>query len=225
MADWTISRRQVVIGGAALMLLPNLLIPTGAYAALPVPPSGRLGFNILRKGSPLGSHELTFSQQGDKLTVQIEVHLLYKLLGLTLYHYTHHCTESWESGQVVALDSRTDDNGTPHHMSARRGPPGLVVQGSDAPRYTAPANAMPATHWNQHELDGPWINTQDGKLVHPRVSPAGSETIPAAGGRKIEARRYNLTGDVQMAMWYDRLGWAGLSFERGGSPIRYERRA
>jgi hypothetical protein len=34
-----------------------------------------------------------------------------------------------------------------------------------------------------------------------------------------------LSGEVQMVMWYDRVGWAGLSFNRGGAPIRYERQA
>ena len=218
-------RRQVLIGGTMAVLLPDLLLPASGHAALPVPPSGRLGFDILRKGSRLGSHELTFAQQGDRLTVQAEVNLIYKLLGITLYHYSHHCTETWEGGQVVALETRTDDNGKPHHLSARRTSAGLEVQASDTPRYVAPANALPATHWNQHELDGPWINTQDGRLFHPRVNPEGTEAISAAGGRKIEARRYDVSGDVQMVMWYDRVGWAGLSFERGGSPIRYERRA
>jgi len=37
-------------------------------------------------------------------------------------------------------------------------------------------------------------------------------------------RRYAVTGDVQLDMFYDdRLGWAGLSFVKGGAPVRYER--
>ena len=225
-----ISRRNVLIGGGMLAVLPGTLLPTAAHAAsfaagLPVPPSGRLGFGIIRKGSRLGSHVLTFSGQGNRLTVQAEVSLIYKLLGITLYHYSHHCTETWEGGQVVAVDSHTDDNGTPWHLSARRETAGLVVEANGTTLYTAPANAMPATHWNQRQLDGPWINTESGKLLHPHVAPAGAETIPAVGGRLLDARRFGISGEVQLVMWYDRLGWAGLSFDRGGSSIRYERQA
>lgn len=219
-----IARRELLIGGGALALLPAMQ-PSLAHAAQPVPPTDRLGFDILRKGSPLGSHVLTFATQANRLTVKVEVSLIYKLLGITLYHYAHHCTEVWDGGQIVALDSQTDDNGTPGRLTARREAAGLVVEATGIQRYTAPANALPATHWNQHELDGPWINTQNGKLLRPHVAPAGAETIPAVGGRSLNARRFDLSGDVQMVMWYDRLGWAGLSFNRGGAPIRYERQA
>lgn len=221
-----IARRGVLIGGGACALLSGGLIASAAVAAvLPVPPSGRLGFDIMRKGTRLGSHTLAFTTQANRLTVQSEVSLIYKLLGITLYHYKHHCIEIWDGGQVVAIDSRTDDNGTPFQLSARRETGGLVVNATGTPRYTAPANALPASHWNQRELDGPWINTQNGKLLRPHVTPGSEETIPAAGGRSLTARRFDLSGEVQMAMWYDRLGWAGLSFDRGGSAIRYERQA
>ena len=223
--DRTIGRRDLLIGGGALALTSTMLRPMAAFAAQPVPLVDRLGFNIVRKGSTLGTHVLNFATTGSRLTVKIEVSLVYKLLGITLYRYSHHCTEVWDGGQVVALDSRTDDNGKPCQMSARRGAGGLVVEATGLASYTAPANALPATHWNQHELDGPWINTQNGKLLRPHVTPAGLETIPAAGGRSLSARRFDLSGAVQLAMWYDRLGWAGLSFNRGGAPVRYERQA
>ena len=225
MPEQTIARRELLIGGGVLAMVPGVLAPAGAHAAQPVPATDRLGFDIMRKGSSLGSHVVDFATQGSRLAVQVEVKLIYKLLGITLYHYAHHCTEVWDSGQIVALDSRTDDNGTPCRLTARREAAGLVIEATGIQRYTAPANALPATHWNQRELDGPWINTQNGKLLRPHVAPAGAETIPAAGGRTLNARRFDLSGDVQMVMWYDRIGWAGLSFTRGGSPIRYERQA
>lgn len=233
MPNATMARRDLLIGGVASALLPTMLLPSvaraaalsGAGAGLAVPPGGRLGFDILRKGSPLGSHMLTFASAGDRLTVKVEVNLVYRLLGMTLYRYAHHCTEIWDSGQVVALDSRTDDNGKPAQLTARRQAGGLVVEATGMPRYTAPANSLPATHWNQHELDGPWINTQTGKLLRPHVAPGGTENIPAAQGRTLNARRFDLSGEVQMVMWYDRIGWAGLSFTRDGTPIRYERQA
>ena len=218
-------RREILIGGALLATLPAL--PARAAAAgLPVPTGNRLRFDITRKGSKLGTHELSFGPGTDGLTVHVAVELAYKILGVTLYHYTHRATEIWAGDQVVAVQSATNDNGDQYSVTARRGPAGLAVQGTKAPRYIAPANALPATHWNQRELDGPWINTQDGRLMRPKVTAEHVETIPAGGGRSLSARRFNLSGEVQLDMWYDdRLGWSGLSFTKGGALIRYERQA
>jgi hypothetical protein len=216
-----IDRRQMLAGGLAVATLPGM-----ARAALPVPAGNRIGFDIVRKGSILGTHVLTFSPGGDGLVVHVVMDLVYKIMGLTLYHYSHRATETWAGDQIVALECHTDDNGTQYDVSGRREGGGLVIQGSKMARYVAPANAMPATHWNRRELDGPWINTQDGKLLHPRVTPGATETIPAANGASTKGRHYALTGDAQLDMWYDdRLGWTGLSFVKSGTAVRYERQA
>ena len=94
---------------------------------------------------------------------------MFKIGFITLYRYSHHATERWQGDQVVALQTSTSDNGTPNQVTGRRDASGLVIEGTKAPRYVAPANALPATHWNRRELDGPWINTQDGRLMHPKV--------------------------------------------------------
>lgn len=214
-----IDRRQMLVGGVLLSTLPM----TAAHAALPIPAGNRLGFDIIRKGSKLGTHVLTFQPSGDGLIVHVAVELAYKIMGVTLYHYTHHATETWSGDQVVALQTNTDDNGTAYTVTGKRDAGGLVVTGTKAPRYVAPANALPATHWNRRELDGPWINTQDGRIMRPKVTPGAIETIPAASG-DTRGRHYTLSGDVQLDMWYDdRLGWTGLSFTKGGALVRYER--
>ncbi len=179
----------------------------------------------MRKGAKLGTHQLTFDRSGDALTVHVAVDLVFKIGFITLYRYSHHATERWVGDQVVALQTSTSDNGTPNQVTGRRDASGLVIEGTKAPRYVAPANALPATHWNRRELDGPWINTQDGRLMHPKVAPGGSDMIPTAAGAQIRANHYALTGDVQLDMWYDaRPSWAGLSFKaKDGSTIRYER--
>jgi len=212
-------RRMMLAGSAAMLALPGT-----ARAALPIPAGNRLGFDILRKGSKLGSHTLSFEPSGDMLTVHVAVELVFKIAGITLYRYRHQATERWQGDHVIGLDTQTDDNGTRYQVSATREGGTLMVQGTKTPRYAAPANALPATHWNRRELEGPWINTQDGRILRPAVTAQGMETIPAAKGGTVRARRYALTGEVQMAMFYDEhQTWAGLSFIKGGAPIAYER--
>lgn len=216
-----IDRRAVLIGLAAFATLPD-----GLKAALPIPASKRLEFDILRKGSKLGRHVLTFEPEGDALTVRVAMDLVFKIAGITLYRYSHQVVERWQGQQVMALDAQTNVNGTLLTVSARREGGGLMVQGTKVPRYAAPADALPATHWNQRELDGPWINPQDGRIMRPHVVVKGMETIPAANGASLRARHYAVTGDVQLDMFYDDHGaWAGLSFEKGGTTVLYERLA
>ena len=212
-----IDRRRVLVSGAASTSLP-------AGAALPTPAGGRIGFEVVRKGSKLGTHVLRFGQDRDRLTVTVAVSLVYKLAGITLYRYTHNAVEVWSGGQVVALDSQTDDNGDRYQVSARREAAGLVVQGSAVARYVAPADALPATHWNRRELEVPWINTQDGRLVRLAVAKQGIASIPTATG-KIRAERFSLTGEVRMDLFYDDQSWVGLTFLKGDVPIQYLRMA
>jgi hypothetical protein len=215
-----IGRRDLIVGGTMLAALPGRV----SAAALPVPAGNHLGFDVTRKGSKLGTHVLSFEPAGDALTIRIAVDLIYKLGFITVYRYTHRATERWEGGQVVVVQTTTDDNGEKNQVTARREAAGLVVQGTKAPRYVAPANALPATHWNRAQLDGPWINTQDGRLMHPKVAPGGTAAIPTANGGTIRANRFALSGDVQMDTFYDaHPTWAGLAFTKGGAEIRYER--
>ena len=214
-----IDRRSMIAGGVALAASPSL-----ARAALPVPAGNRLEFDITRSGKKLGTHVLSFEPGNGTLAVHVAVDITFKIAGITLYRYRHQATERWEGDRVISLDTQTDDNGTAHRVTARREGAALMVEGDKLARYAAPDNALPATHWNRRELEGPWINTQDGKLLRPRVAAQGVETIPTVGGGTLRARRYALSGDVQIDMFYDeRQGWAGLSFIKGGAPVRYER--
>jgi hypothetical protein len=219
--DHHLDRRALIAGGALLATLPG-----AARAALPVPTGNRLAFDVVRNGKTFGSHSLTFERNGDNLVVKVAVEMVFKAAFITLFRYRHTAIERWAGDQVVALDSKTDDNGKAFRVSGRREAQGFVVEATGVPRYIAPANALPATHWNRRELDGPWINTQDGKLVRPRVAPQGVENVPTAGAGSIRANRFVLSGDVDMDLYYDsQPSWAGLRFKgKDDSVIRYIRR-
>ena len=218
----TFDRRALIVGAATVAVLPRL-----ARAALPVPAAGHIAFEIIRKGAKLGSHTLTFAQNGADLTVTIAVELIYKLGPITLYHYRHDNIEHWRGDRIASFAAQTNDNGTRYTVSGRRDTPGagLSIQSSAIAPYVAPVEAMPATHWNRAELHNPWINPQDGKLLRPHVAEADGETI-ATGLGPCRATRYRLTGDAALDMWYDaRWGWVALAFARGGAPVTYRRQS
>ena len=215
-----IDRREMLAGAAMLAAMPG-----AARAGLPVPAGDRLAFDIIRKGSLLGQHVLTFERSGEALVVRVAMELVVKAAFITLYRYKHSAAERWQGDEVVALDTATDDGGTKYVVTGRRTAAGLVIEATGKPKFVAPADASPATHWYRRQLEGPWINTQDGKIFRPKVTVGGPEAIATARGGAVKANRYAMTGDVAMDLWYDgRPSWAGLSFKgKDGSVITYVR--
>ena len=124
--------RRGLLAGAAV------LSGRFAYAGLPVPPDSRLDFRLMRHGSQIGTHAMTFSRDGEVLTVQIAVDVLVKFGPIPLVRYTHRNQEIWQRDRLVGFESRTDRNGKPLHVKARWDGPGLAVEGTGTPRVHRP---------------------------------------------------------------------------------------
>ncbi|RVT92003.1 hypothetical protein EOD42_19900 [Rhodovarius crocodyli] len=217
------------VPGNGLAAFPRRVLPllglaaaSPARAALPVPRANLLAFRIMRNGSAIGRHELRFETRGDGLLVRINVEIAVGIGPITLFRYTHRATESWTGDRVTAFQAETNDDGERTTIAMRAEGEALRVDSSKAGRYLAPAGATPATHWNRHMLDNPFINTQTGEVMRPAIRPAETAPLPWNGART--ARRYVMTGDADLESWYDATpAWVGLRFRgRDGSTIQYE---
>ena len=216
-----IARREVLAGALAL------LGPARALgAAWPLPPADRLAFDVWLGKRQLGTHDLVFHPSPDGgLVVDVMVDIAFRVGPITLYRYSHRAQERWAGGQVTRLSTTTLDNGTRHRVEGQRAAGGLMIEADGKPAYLAPADALPATHWNRRELDGPLINTQNGELLRPHIAAEGPGTVTTASGRPLRVNRYALSGPVALTLWYDEAQeWAGLSFTKAGSEVRYARR-
>lgn len=214
-------RRRVVLGGLAALPVGATRFASAA-AALPIPQGNQLAFHIIRKGSSIGEHTVTFTRSGNKLTVAVAADIVVGIGPIAFFRYKHRATVHWDGTQVVSVDAETNDDGTPRKMTARRDESGLVVEGSKAQRYIAPARSLPGTHWDVAMLDAPFINTEDGRLMHPTVSMVGTEQLDVTGGNVL-ARHYTMRGDADLDTFYDlKPSWVGLRFNaKDGSEIRY----
>jgi hypothetical protein len=211
-----IGRRGFLLAGSAAMVIDT------ARAALPVPAGGELGFDIMREGAKIGTHVLNFTRVGAALKVAVAVDIVVSFGPIVLYRYKHRATVDWDGEMVASITARTNDDGTPRRMSAQRDEGGLVVEGSRAARYVAPAHSLPGTHWDRAMLDAPFINTEDGRLMSPTVTPMGWTEVAVTGGT-VRAQQYHLTGDVQLDTYYaEGPAWVGLRFQaHDGSEVRY----
>jgi hypothetical protein len=213
-----IGRRTFLLTGAAAAANP-------AEAALPVPPGDALAFRMVRHGTDIGRHTLAFERQGDTLTVRITVDALVRFLSIPVVRYSHHAVETWQGDTLVGLTGRTDKNGQPGWVDARRTAEGLVVEGSKTKRYIAPPQAIGTSYWNKRMLDGPMISLEDGVLLHPKVAERPADTVQVASGSTIPADHYKITGSFNVDVWYDQTNtWASLAVAvADGSEVHYER--
>lgn len=202
----------------------GLLLGAGVARAQTIPEGGRLAFRVLRNGSPIGTHTLSFARDGRRLEVRVNVALAVGFGPITFYRYRHEAVETWQDDVVVSCQAETDDDGAVSRVTIRRAGTAMAVEGGKAGRYTAPSEASPATHWNRRMLDGPFINTQTGELMRPKVESRGREPLPWTPARLAE--RMVLSGDVDLETWYDGPAWMGLRFKgKDGSALHYERTA
>ncbi len=212
-------RRRLLLAGAAVLPF------RAARAALPVPTGNKLAFHVIREGSKIGEHTLTFEPANDALIVSVAVDIVVGMGPIAFFRYKHRATVNWQDEQVVSITAETNDDGTAQHMTARRDESGLVIEGSRAERYTAPLRSLPGTHWDRRAmLDAPFINIQDGRLMHPKVSLVGMEKVAVTGGL-IEAQHFTMRGDADLDTFYDLTpSWVGLRFfAKDRSEIRYLR--
>ncbi len=229
-------RRAVLAGlaapmfGAALMRPAPLSAAPLSSATLKLPPSGRISFRVIRENKHIGQHELSFSAAPDGLKIAISVDIVVRLGPIPVFRYRLAGTETWQAGALAGAEARTNNDGHEEHMQAVRDATGLWVSGarstrSRIDRYRAPDDARLATHWNIAQLTGPWINPQNGELLHPSITSHQPETLIVPPGRPVLARRHDATGDVLLSLWYDGEDqWAALRFHaRDNSLVTYER--
>jgi hypothetical protein len=214
-----IGRRPFLAG---LALAPGVLMAAPLTAA--IPGSGRLAFRVLRNDSEIGTHTLAFTAEGEVVRVEIAIELAVRVLGIALYRYSHRNTERWTGERLLLIDSTTDRNGRPYRVQARATREGIEVDGTEGGRYVAPADAASTSYWHARFLRAQKIDTQGGRLLGTTIEELGEEAIPI-GGRDTPARRFRVSGDLTLDIWYDRAGvWSGLLFAgEDGSAIRYVR--
>jgi hypothetical protein len=203
--------------------LAVLLVSLGAGLATPAAADQTLTFEVLRQGSPIGTHRVTIREQGDMRRVDIAIDMAVRFAFVTVYRYTHRATETWDGHRLVALDASTDDNGTRTNVAAKALAGGLAISGSGG-NYVAPADTIPSSYWNKAKLDRTaLLDTQSGKMATTANSLIGPASIEA-DGRLLNVTKYRVTGDLQAELGYAEDGsWATLAFEARGASILYRR--
>lgn len=172
----------------------------------------------------IGRHVITFACQGDDLVVETRVAGEVAILAIPIFRREATYREVWRGGRLIAFDSRFVDNGEVYEVKARANGAHTVIEGRRG-RILAPPDIVPDHPWNREVIDRTLLfDIQRGRLREVQVTPAGTETI-AVAGRKVEAEKYRISGDLERELWYDGAGnWLRSRLEHDGARITLTRR-
>jgi Family of unknown function (DUF6134) len=199
-----------------------VVAPMPAQASPWAPSDGaRLEFDVLRDGGQFGTHILKFDRDGDTLTVETDVELRVSLGPITLFEHLHDVTEKYAGDRLVWIGSRTKTGGKWKTLSVEAVEGGFNVKGEKFKGLLA-SPIIPSTHWNEDQMrQGFLFSTETGEKLPMKVADRGIEKVKA-GGRMIDARRYDVDSELDASFWYDAQGrWVKTAFEAQGSKIEY----
>jgi uncharacterized protein DUF6134 len=159
-------------------------------------------FAITRNGEQIGVHLIEVNRSGQEISVAIVTDLTVKVLFVTAYRLQLTASERWVNGRLVALSSRSDNNGTRHFVSVAAKGFSLEVKVDGKVTLIDP-NIMPASFWNPELLGRPiMLDAQDGQIMPVSVRDGGEEDL-TINGRIVKAHRYTINSRYSQDVWYD----------------------
>jgi len=191
----------------------GLAAPAWAQGQLPAPQDYR--WKVVRNGSEIGSHTVTFRRDGDTLTALSEVLVAPRVLGVVVYRFEHRYTEVTRGERLVSVRSRLNRNGTLVEVEADAQAGGIAVRGP-AGALRLPADAAPLSWWQPRRFGGavPIFGTTTGSLMQLRWTRG---VLPGGG------TSWHCEGEVDARLGYDAQGrWIAYSvIGDDGSTVSY----
>jgi uncharacterized protein DUF6134 len=159
-------------------------------------------FAIMRDGQPIGSNTIELQRNGAETTVRMITRIQVKIALMTVYRFDQTETERWVDGRLVGLESATDDNGTPHRVTATSSN-GKITVNADGKVSQIAGTTIPASYWNPALLGkSVALNPQDGAIVPVAVTDRGEDHV-VVQGRAKRARHYVIRTTFPQDVWYD----------------------
>ncbi len=210
------NRRSLFAGALAACVVIEKTANAASKAA-----TGTHRFNLVRGDQRIGRQSVTVARSGPQVTVEVEVDIAVRIVGVPVYRYTLSSSEIWDGGRLLKLVAVTNDNGSREFAAATRGPNGLAIKGS---AYSGVIGGNPGaiTYWSLAFLKRPvWISTQDGQPLSVTARSGRIERFPTPSGA-VDATRWQIGGDLAgLDLFYDRSGeWIGSEFQARGETVR-----
>ena len=215
-----------MIGARAVAaFLVAILVGAAAPAARAeiVPESGILDFTVVRDGSNIGTHHLTFRRKDDHIDVDVVSRIAVKVAFITVYRFDHDGHEAWQAGKLMTMETKTHDDGKDHLLKVVRNGNGSFHATADGKSFDSDGAAVPASLWNPEFVkSGKLMNSLVGGPLKVSVAYKGEEAIKVHG-KDVKAKHFSMTGEFERELWYDD-HWVLVHMElkgKDGSKVQY----
>ena len=212
---------NIVVLPFAVVVWLLVLLPSAAgaeTAALEGLYGDSATYVVSRGGEPVGIHRLHFAGSAARLTVMAQTRATMSFFGIFDLPFIYDSQAVWQGGMLLTLSSsfRQGDNGENHWVRFD----GSNYQTQKGARASPPL--FPTNHWNSAVVRQRVLyNTLNGELVNVRISPMGEEILHI-DGKPRAAKRYDVSGDLSISLWYDeRGGWLRLQFHVLGGDYQF----
>ena len=179
-------------------------------------------FTVYLDENPIGFHNFRVEDAAGDRVVASDAEFDVKFLFFTAYRYEHENRETWSSGCLEGLESRTDDNGELFRVRARKRDNAFVIDSRDGESEIAGC-VKSFAYWDPSFLTADrLLNAQTGEYLDVVVSDLGSDRV-AVRGEERDARRYRITASgLTIDVWYspDR-EWLALASITDGGRLSY----
>jgi hypothetical protein len=198
--------------------------PAATIQRDPIPANRQLAFRVQMDGEDIGRHVVNFETKEDGLGVEVRIDFLVRFFGIPVYRYNHVNREVWsKDGKLLALESQTNDDGTPERARIQRLGDRLAIDGS-MNKAAVPGGLLSSSYWNPdlvHQTK--LIDSRNGQIFNISVTPNGEDPVEV-DGRLTQAKRYDIRGDLELSVWYAPNGeWVKMAFDHKGRHFDYQR--
>jgi hypothetical protein len=183
-----------------------------------------LHFRVLRRGSPIGEHRVTFRPDGVHLTVETRVRIVVKILFFTTFRFIHEAEEVWRLDRLVSVKSTTNDNGTLRQVSGHAVANGFRIIGDDGPFLASGHLLTSNALWDTRIVRANrLIDVQHGGEIGLVTKQLDDEQVDTPQGPVRASRHHMITPYYAGSVFHDRRDgrWVKGLLELRGEHVEY----
>ncbi|MBT5413027.1 MAG: hypothetical protein HOK81_00355 [Rhodospirillaceae bacterium] len=171
-------------------------------------PADVLRYRVLWGGDEVGSHELSFSREGDALRVRSRTDIDADMLLMDVLDLIHRGEEVWRANRMESYRGRTVDNGEVFEVSVEPEADGYRLTRNGRASHI-PTSAIPGSLWCETIIGPPGeglvVDLVKGRLRQVRIGAPESFTL-VREGRNLPGKRFRISGGYDRELWFDESG-------------------
>ena len=141
----------------------------------------------------IGTYTNVVDRAGDDTSVQSELKIAVKAIGIVVYRQEARRAEHWRNDRLVSFEGVTVTNGNKLEVRGEARDNGFAIT-TPSGTVIAPSNVHPSNPWSAMVLNTDYMmSTKTGRLIHVRVSGGEEEVVAFAGsGNTARLRQYEI---------------------------------